>query len=57
MGFDHQILPHLAADKFLFLIYRKLQVIYLEDFMKDVQATEGAFSPQKKTTSTSNMKF
>ncbi len=45
--------------KFLFFIYMyiKLLFIYLEDFMKDVQATEGAFSPQKRTSSTSKHKF
>jgi hypothetical protein len=51
-------LLHVAANKIsIFDIYRIAKYLSQKNSMKDVQATEGAFSPQKRTSSTSKQKF
>ncbi len=46
-----------AEEKKLTVFYGKLQFTYSLVSIKDVQVSEEAFSPQKKTSCTSNLKF
>jgi hypothetical protein len=54
--FGDQKLKKITAKNYIFLD-QKLQFTYLEASIKDVQVTEEAFSSQKRTSSTSNMKL
>jgi hypothetical protein len=46
-----------TAEKISMFFYQKLQFTYPQASKKDVQATEEAFGPQKRTSSTSKHKF
>ncbi len=56
-GFDNQKLKKLTAEKNLIFLNQKLQFTYPQAFIKDVRATEEAFIPQKRTSSTSKREF
>jgi hypothetical protein len=50
-------LKKITAEKNQYFFVQKLQFTYTETSIKDVQATGEAFSPQKRTFSTSKHKF
>ncbi len=57
-GFDDRKLKkNLQLQKKLNIFFIKHCNLPIQDCIKDIQATEKAFSPQKRTSSTSNMKF
>ncbi len=52
-GFDDQKMKKVTGKKKSFFEKKKLQFTFLKASIKEVQATEEAFSPQKRTSSTS----